>query len=189
MFRHHSIGRTGKHHRDRQFLVLKNPAAFTRQQIVARHIHLKGLVPLRVRKQPTVGAHRKDGCGVHNNINSAKLLYCELNCVSETFGRTNVDCGVRHSVGGSNNGHFLRDGFGGYLIHIGNNNMRPPACQQQSHFAADAASASNDQRDLTAELSFGRHALQLGFFQRPVFDAERFRTRQGHVVLETDELF
>src|SRR5262245_23269198 len=51
-----------------------------------------------------------------------------------------------------------------------------------------AASAGDYQRDLAAELSLGRHPLQLRFLERPVLDAERFGARQRDVVVEAAEL-
>ena len=56
------------------------------------------------------------------------------------------------------------------------------------HFAADAAAAADDNHDLAAELLFRRHALQLGFLERPVLDPERLRPRQGDVVVEALEV-
>ena len=60
--------------------------------------------------------------------------------------------------------------------------------EQQRDLAADAARAADHDDDLAAEFPFGRHPLQLGFFERPVFDAEGLRPRQRDVVPEVLEL-
>ena len=38
--------------------------------------------------------------------------------------------------------------------------------------------------DFAAEFGFGGHALELGFFERPVFDAESFGAGQRDIVVE-----
>ena len=80
-------------------------------------------------------------------------------------------------------GDFLGAGF----VLISDDDMRAFASEQEGHLAANAAAASDDQNDFAAEFRFGRHALQFGLFERPVFDAECFRTRQGNVVMEARE--
>jgi hypothetical protein len=65
--------------------------------------------------------------------------------------------------------------------------VRPPFGEQERDLPADAAAAADDERDLPAELALGRHALQLRLFERPVFDAERFASRQRDVVVEALE--
>ena len=42
--------------------------------------------------------------------------------------------------------------------------------------------------DLTAELCFSRHALQLGLFEGPILNPECFGAGQGHVVVKVREL-
>ena len=75
-----------------------------------------------------------------------------------------------------------------WLIEIGDDNVSALARQQQGDFAADSAGAADDQRDLAAELCLGGHALQLGFFERPILDAERLRSGKRHIVMELGEL-
>jgi hypothetical protein len=48
--------------------------------------------------------------------------------------------------------------------------MSASARKQQRNFAADPAGTSDDERDLAAEFRFRWHALQLGFFQRPILN-------------------
>ena len=60
--------------------------------------------------------------------------------------------------------------------------------QQQPHFPANPAGAADDNGDLAAELTLGRHPLQLGFLERPVFDPEGLGSRQRHVVAVALEL-
>ena len=74
------------------------------------------------------------------------------------------------------------DLLGRFVVYIGNHDMRAFTCQKQGHLAADSASTADDEHDLAAELRFRRHALQLGLFERPVLDAESFRTRQRYIV-------
>ena len=74
------------------------------------------------------------------------------------------------------------------LIKIGDNDMCSSSAQQQGNFAADSAGAADDEGDLAAEFCFGRHALELRFFERPVFDAECFRARKRDIVVELREL-
>ncbi len=59
------------------------------------------------------------------------------------------------------------------LIKIRHDDVGALAREQQSDFATDSAGASNDESDLAAELRFRGHALQLGFFESPILDAER----------------
>ena len=73
-------------------------------------------------------------------------------------------------------------------VQIGDDDVRAALRQLQGHFPADAAAAADDERDLAAEFPLGRHALQLGLFERPVFDSERFEPRQRHVVVEAGEV-
>ena len=61
--------------------------------------------------------------------------------------------------------------------------------EQQCRFSTDSAGSADNQDDLAAELRFGRHALQLGLFQRPIFDAERLVSRECNVIVEMRELF
>ncbi len=68
---------------------------------------------------------------------------------------------------------------------VGDDDVRAAAGELERDFAADAAAAADDHRDLPAELLLGRHPLQLGLLERPVLDAERFRPRQRDVVVET----
>ena len=63
--------------------------------------------------------------------------------------------------------------LGALLIEIRHDDVSAFAREQQSDFAADSAGASDDESDLAAELRFGGHALQLGFFESPILDAER----------------
>src|SRR5438477_5447477 len=60
--------------------------------------------------------------------------------------------------------------------------------KQQSHFTTDSTGSSNDESDLAAEFCFRRHALQFGFFERPVLDAECLGSGKRHVVMELSEL-
>ena len=53
--------------------------------------------------------------------------------------------------------------------------------------SADAAAAADHQHDLAAEFLLRRHAPDLGFFERPVFDAKRFARRKRNVVVEAGE--
>ena len=71
---------------------------------------------------------------------------------------------------------------------VGHDDVRAFPREQQRHLAADAAAAADDQHDLAAELGLGGHPLQLRLFERPVLDAERFRSRQRDVVVELFEL-
>ena len=73
-------------------------------------------------------------------------------------------------------------------VGIGDHQVRAPAREEHRDLAADAASASDDHDDLAAELCLRRHALQLGFFERPVFDAEGFGAGQGDVIVKLFEL-
>ena len=73
-------------------------------------------------------------------------------------------------------GRFLGDRFGAGGVEIGDHDVGAALREQQRHLAADAAGAADDDGDLAAEFPLGRHPLQLGFFERPVFDAERLAT-------------
>src|SRR5438445_2379319 len=66
--------------------------------------------------------------------------------------------------------------------------MRTLARQQQTDLASYSAGAADHQRDLAAELSLGRHAVQFCFFQRPVFNAEGLGAWKGHIIMELREL-
>src|SRR6516225_8555565 len=48
--------------------------------------------------------------------------------------------------------------------------------------------SADKERDLAAEFSLRRHTLELGLFERPVFDAKRLRARQCHVIMKLGEL-
>src|SRR6185295_19630811 len=52
------------------------------------------------------------------------------------------------------------------------------------NLSADAIATADHQSDLAAEFRFGRHALKLGFLQRPVFDLECLAARQRDVVVK-----
>ena len=65
--------------------------------------------------------------------------------------------------------------------------VRPAPGEEERDLPADAAAAADDERDLPAELALGRHPLQLRLLERPVFDAERFASRQRDVVVEALE--
>ena len=67
--------------------------------------------------------------------------------------------------------------------------MRAFFRQQRSDLFPHAARATHNQGDLSAELSFGRHALKFCFLERPVFNAERLRARKRNVIVELRELF
>ena len=67
--------------------------------------------------------------------------------------------------------------------------MRAFFRQQRSDLFPNAARAAHNQGDLSAELSFGRHALKFCFLERPVFNAERLRARKRNVIVELRELF
>jgi hypothetical protein len=56
------------------------------------------------------------------------------------------------------------------------------------HLASDPAPASHHDGDLAAELLFGRHALKLGFLERPVLDPERLGPRQCDVIVKALEI-
>ena len=73
-------------------------------------------------------------------------------------------------------------------VPIGHHNVTALPCNQQRDLAADAAAAAHDQKILRLNSRFGRHALELGFFQRPVFDPERFRPGKRNVVVEAGEM-
>ena len=73
-------------------------------------------------------------------------------------------------------------------VQIGDHDVRPALRQLHGHVPADAARAADDERNLAAEFPLGRHPLQLGLFERPVFDAERFEPRQRHIVVEAGEV-
>ena len=49
---------------------------------------------------------------------------------------------------------------------------------------ADAAAGADDHGDFARQGLLGRHAAQLGFFQRPVFDVEGFLPRQRHIAAD-----
>ena len=51
-------------------------------------------------------------------------------------------------------------------------------------FLADAAAGTDDDDDLPGEFLFRGHALQLRFFEQPVFDVESFLLRQGDVFVD-----
>ena len=74
------------------------------------------------------------------------------------------------------------------LVKICDDNMSALSCEQQRDFTTDSACSSNDESDLAAEFCFRGHALELGFFERPIFDAEGFRTGKGNIVVELREL-
>ena len=60
--------------------------------------------------------------------------------------------------------------------------------KHESRLPANSARAANDKKDLPAELGLRRHPLQLRFLQYPIFNAEGFRPRQGHVVVKLGKL-
>ena len=59
--------------------------------------------------------------------------------------------------------------------------MSPLPGETQRDFAPDAAARADYRDDLTRQLLFRRHALELGFFQQPVFDIESFLLGQGDI--------
>ena len=77
---------------------------------------------------------------------------------------------------------FLGDRFSAGGVEIGHHDVGAAFREQQRHLAADAARAADHDGDAPAEFPFGRHPLELGFFECPVFDAEGLRPRQRDVV-------
>ena len=62
--------------------------------------------------------------------------------------------------------------------------MRAIAHHAMCHLAADAAAGADDHDDLTREFLLGGHALQLGFFEGPIFDVEGFLLREGDIFID-----
>ena len=73
--------------------------------------------------------------------------------------------------------------FGAGKVTVGDDHMRAAACEVDGDLASDAAAAADDDSHGAAELALGRLPPQLGFLEGPILDAERFRSRQRHVVV------
>ena len=69
-------------------------------------------------------------------------------------------------------------------VEIHTNDVGTFANKAQSGFAADSTSSTDHNDHATSEVFICRHAAQLGFFQRPIFDVERFLSRQRNVASE-----
>ena len=83
---------------------------------------------------------------------------------------------------------LLRDFFGAGFVEIGDEQMRALAGEEKSDFPSNAAGAADNQSDLAAELRFRGHALEFGFFESPIFDAESFGARKSDVIVKVREL-
>ncbi len=70
------------------------------------------------------------------------------------------------------------------LVDIGQHDAGAFAQQPRGDGAADAAGAAGDQRDAAGQRFRLRHALQLRFFQQPVFDVEGFLLRQADIGID-----
>ena len=82
----------------------------------------------------------------------------------------------------------MRGSFGRrLLVAIGHHDVRAPFHQAQNRGPPDAAPTAHDQENPPAVFFFRRLAAELGFLQRPVFDAEGLRQRQGNVVVVARE--
>ena len=82
----------------------------------------------------------------------------------------------------------LVDGvLGGCRVEVGHDDVRAAPGELQDHVPADSAAAADDQGDLPAEFTLGRHPLELGLLERPVLDAERLAPRQRDVIVEARE--
>ena len=107
-----------------------------------------------------------------------------------------VDRGARRQVERRRLHHLRGRQFRGLLRRLGgrrrvlirDHDVPAALGDLQRHFPPDAAGAADDDHDLAAEFLLGRHPLQLGLFERPVFDPERLEPRQRDVVAEDLEL-
>ena len=67
---------------------------------------------------------------------------------------------------------------------VGADHVRALLRQAMRHRFADAVARADHQRHVARHLLFRRHALQLGLFEQPVFDVERFLLRQRDVFVD-----
>ena len=183
------VGGTGEHHGGGQFLVLKDGFGFLREEEVAGDVDEEGGVPLGVGQFAAgAGAHGEDGGGVDHAVDAAEFQNGVADGGGEAFGRAEVGGGVRDGLARRELRDFDGDVFGGFRVDVRNHEVRAALREHEGDFAADAAAAADNEDDFAAELGLGGHALQLGFFKRPVFDLEGFGTGQGHVVVGGGEV-
>ncbi len=91
----------------------------------------------------------------------------------------NVDQRLADEILAEGAGKFGLGGFKRRFVKIGEHHAGTFAQKARRRGLADAAGAASDQGH-PARKRFGfRHALQLGFFEKPVFDVEGFLLRQA----------
>ncbi len=83
---------------------------------------------------------------------------------------------------------FVRDLLRGRLrrrlVEIDRDDVRAFLHEPVRGFLADAAARADDDVDLPGQFLFRRHALELGFFEQPVFDVERLLLRERDVFVD-----
>src|SRR5256885_650351 len=185
--RHNRIGGAGEHEGDRESLIPKNRIGFLGEKIVASDVYEERLSPESFGKFAFRSGNGIDRSGVQNKIDASEL---ENSCAKSVSDAT---CGAEiHANGGGALRTRQRSGlfsnfFCARFVEVSHHNVRAATSENQHGFASDSVGSSYDEADFPAELRFGRHALEFHFFERPVFDAKRFRAGKRHIVVKVGE--
>jgi len=186
--RDHSVGGTGKHHGGRQTLIFEYPLRLPGKKIVAGDVDQKGLRPLCFGEFPVDAGHGIYGGRVDDDIKTAKLRNREMCRFRKRGSGTEIDGNVCHKLRRRYCPNLIGDLARTLLVKICNDDVSAPACEQHRNFPADSASTANDERNLAAEFCFCGHALELGFFKSPIFNAECLGSWERDIVMEVREL-
>ena len=91
---------------------------------------------------------------------------------------------MRQKFGSGNCAGFFCHRLGAKFVGVRDDDMCAFLGEQQDCLSAYSTSTTNHKEDLATEFHLGRHALKLGFFERPVLNPKRFGTRECNIIME-----
>jgi len=139
-------------------------------------------VPLFIRNS-AIGRRRKQRSGVDETIEAAERGDHRMQSATNGFAVANIERHREDVFFATRRCHFSCNVLRRFKIAVRDHDMRAALRRLNRSFPPDSAPSANDDEDLTAELLLRRLTAQFGFFQGPVFDAERFRGRQRNIIV------